>query len=155
MKLSELFPSNLLKAQDVTDAGGEMELTIFNVELKEFDGDNGVKERKPIIIFAEDNKRMVCNKTNGNILAEMFGDDTDQWLNKKVTLIVQQVDFAGKSTPAIRIRNLNSRDALIQLYWNKVREIGLTRQEGLDHLKQFNNDFSTALKAIDGNPFGE
>lgn len=153
MKLSEMFPSNLLKSQDVTDAGGEMELTIFTVEIKEFDGENG-KERKPIIVFAEDNKRMVCNKTNGNILAEMFGDNTDQWLNKKITLIVQEVDFAGKRTPAIRIKNLNSRDALVQSYWSKTRELGFTRQDGLDHLKEFGGDFAKALEALNqSNPF--
>lgn len=151
MKLSEMFPSNLLKSQDVTDAGGEMELTINTIEIKEFDSENG-KERKPIIVFAEDGKRMVCNKTNGNILAEMFGDDTDTWLGKKITLIVQEVDFAGKRTPAIRVKNLNSRDALIQSYWSKTRELGMTRDEGLAHLKQFGQDFKNALDALE-NPF--
>lgn len=151
MKLSEMYPSNLLKSQDVTDAGGEMELTIANIEIKEFDSDNG-KERKPIIVFAEDNKRMVCNKTNGNILAEMFGDETDAWLGKKITLIVQEVDFAGKRTPAIRVKNINSRDALIQSYWSKTRELGMTRDEGLAHLKQFGQDFKNALDALE-NPF--
>ena len=43
MKLSEMFPSNFLKAADVTDAGGEMDMTIFTVEMKEFDTDEGGK----------------------------------------------------------------------------------------------------------------
>lgn len=147
MKLSELFPSNLLKAQDVTDAGGEMPVTISKIEVKEFDGDNGAKERKPVIYFAND-KQMVCNKTNGTTLAELFGQETDEWIGKQIILIVQNVDFAGKSTPAIRIKNLNSKDVLIQEYWSKTRELNLTRDEGLAHLKEFGGDFAQALAAL-------
>jgi hypothetical protein len=150
MKLSEMYPSNLLKAADVTDAGGEMELTIDKIEIKEFDVDNG-KERKPIIHFAE-GKQMVCNKTNGNLIAEMYGDETDGWLGKKVTLIVQEVDFAGKRTPAIRIKNLNSKEAAIQAYWLKAKGMGFSREEGVAHLKEHGGDFVKALAGLDG-PF--
>lgn len=151
MKLSELYPSSILKAQDVTDAGGEMPLTIKDIQVKEFDGDNG-KERKPVIYFVED-KQMVCNKTNGNIIAKMFGDDTDGWIGKQITLVVKDVDFAGKSTPAIRVKNLDSKEDAITSFWTKARAIGLTREEGLAHLKEYNNDFKAALLAIEANPF--
>lgn len=147
MKLNEMFPSNLLKAQDVTDAGGEMPVTISKIELKEFDTDGGGKERKPIIFFAND-KQMVCNKTNGTTLGEMFGQETDDWIGKSITLIVQNVDFAGKSTPAIRIKNLNSKDLLIQEFWSQTRVMNLTREEGLAHLKEFNGDFAAATAAL-------
>ena len=147
MKLNEMFPSNLLKAQDVTDAGGEMPLTIAKVEMKEFDGDNGTKERKPIIFFTND-KQMVCNKTNGTTLGQMLGNDTDDWLGKEITLIVQSVDFAGKSTPAIRIKNLNSKDVQVQEFWSKVRELNYTRDEGLATLKEHGGDFVKATAAL-------
>ena len=149
MKLSELFPSNLLKAQDVTDAGGEMPLTIKEIKISEFDKDGGGKERKPIIYFTNE-KQMVCNKTNGNLISEMYGDETDGWIGKKVTLIVQEVDFAGKRTPAIRIKNLNSKEDAIQAYWLKAREMGFTRDEGLAHLKEHGGDFVKALAGLDG-----
>lgn len=147
MKLNEMFPSNLLKAADVSDAGGEMPLTIAKIEMKEFDGDNGSKERKPIIFFAND-KQMVCNKTNGTMLGEMFGTETDEWIGKTITLIVQNVDFAGKSTPAIRIKNLNSKDMQIKNFWAKAYEMGFTREDGLAHLKQFDGDFAKALATL-------
>lgn len=54
MKLSEMFPSNFLKAADVTDAGGEMDMTVFTVEMKEFDNDEGGKEKKAVLIFLGD-----------------------------------------------------------------------------------------------------
>lgn len=147
MKLSEMFPSNFLKAQDVTDAGGEMDLTIFTVEMKEFDTDEGGKEKKAVLHFTNE-KRMVLNKTNAGLIAQMFGDDTDKWTNQNITLIVQEVTFGNKTVPAIRVKNLNSKDAIIQEFWNKAREMGFTRQDGLDHLKQFNNDFKEAAAAL-------
>lgn len=147
MKLNEMFPSNLLKAQDVTDAGGEMPLTIESVELKEFDGDNGAKERKPIIHFKE-GKQMVCNKTNGNAIAELYGDDTDGWLGKELILVVRDVDFQGKSTPAIRVKNLSSKDVQIQAFWSKVRELNYSRDEGLATLKEHGGDFVKATAAL-------
>jgi NACalpha-BTF3-like transcription factor len=146
MKLTEMFPSNLLKAQDVTDAGGEMPLTIESVELKEFDGDNG-KERKPIIHFKE-GKQMVCNKTNGNAIAELYGDDTDGWIGKELILVVRDVDFQGKSTPAIRVKNLSSKDVQIQAFWSKVRELNYSRDEGLAALKEHGGDFVKATAAL-------
>ena len=150
MRLSEMFPSSLLKAQDVTEAGGQMPLTIHAIEMREFDGDNG-KQTKPVITFANET-RMVVNKTNANIIAVMYGDDTDGWLNKEIILVVEDVPFQGKLTPAIRVKNVNSKQALIDAYWNKSRELGFTRPEGQDHLKQFGGDFKLALNALTNEP---
>jgi hypothetical protein len=150
MKLTELFPSTLLKAQDVTDAGGEMPVTIKEVSVRDFDGENG-KESKPVMTFA-DGKQIVLNKTNANTLGDMLGGDTDAWLGKEITLIVEQVDFSGKKVPAIRIKNLDSNEAAIQAFWKKTREIGLTREEGLSQLKDAGQDFRKALKMLES-PF--
>ena len=147
MKLTEMFPSNLLKAQDISDAGGEMQLKISSVEMREFEGDEGAKERKPVVLFANE-KRMVLNKTNANAIAAMHGDDTDLWTNKEITLIVQDVQFGNKMTPGIRVKNLNSKDVLVQSYWAKTRDLGFTREEGLAHLKQFEGDFQAALDGL-------
>ena len=147
MKLTDMYPSTLLKSQDVTDAGGEMPVVINSIEMKEFDSEGG-KETKPILTFT-DKRQMVCNKTNGTTLAEMFGDDTDSWLGKSITLIVTDVTFQGKLVPAIRIKNLDSKDALVQAFWNKAREMGFTREDGLDHLKEFGMDFKKALAALE------
>lgn len=147
MKLKDMYPSTLLKSEDVTDAGGEMPVTIKSIDMKTFEGE-GTKETKPIMVFTNDHQ-MVVNKTNANALAEMFGDDTEAWIGKEITLIVAQVDFQGKQVPAIRIKNMNSKEAAIQAYWAKTREMGFTRQDGLDHLKLFNGDFVAALKGLD------
>ena len=151
MKRTDLFPSTFLKAQDVTDAGGEMAPKIANIEMKEFENDEGRKEQKAIIVF-ENDKRMVCNKTNASALFSALGEDADMWIGKEVILVVQEVTFGNKTVPARRIKNLNSRDALIQAYWSKTRELGMTNPEGLAHLKQSSGDFQDALDGL-VNPF--
>jgi hypothetical protein len=147
MKLTEMFPSNLLKAQDVTDAGGEMPLVIKSVEMREFDTDDGGKEKKPVVHF-DGEKRMVLNKTNAGIIAGIHGDDTDLWANKEVTLIVQEVQFGNKMTPAIRVKNINAKDLQIQEYWQKVKEFNMSRDEGLAHLKEHGGDFVKATASL-------
>ena len=153
MKLNEMFPSNFLKAQDVTDAGGEMVCKIASVEMKQFDNDDGGKENKPALTFA-DEKQLILNKTNANTIAALLGDDTADWIGKEITLIQQEVTFKDKLVPAIRVKNLSKKDVLIQEYWTKTREMGMTRPEGLAHLKEFGNDFEAALIALNPVPTG-
>jgi hypothetical protein len=54
--------------------------------------------------FQGKEKGMVLNKTNANKIAEMFGDDTDQWSGESITLYEAMVDFKGQTVPAIRVR---------------------------------------------------
>ena len=148
MKLNEMFPSNLLKSQDVLDEGGEMLLTIENIEMKTFDRDDGTKDTKPIIFFS-DEKQMVCNKTNANAIAEMHGDDTDDWIGKQITLVVKDVEFQGKTVLGIRVKNLNSKDGLVQNFWARARELGHDQKSGQALLKDNNMDFGAALAALE------
>lgn len=148
MRLSEMFPSNLLKSQDVIDSGGEMSLTISKVEMKTFERDDNSKDTKPLIYFEED-KQMVCNKTNAGIIAELYGDDTDAWIGKPITLTVKDVEFQGKTVLGIRVKNLNSKDALIQEFWNSARAMGYDQATGQALLKKHNMDFAAATKALE------
>lgn len=148
MKLTEMFPSNLLKSQDLLDAGGEMSLTIAKVEMKTFDRDEGSKDTKPIIYFAEE-KQMVCNKTNANIIAEMYGNDTDDWIGKAIILTVKDVDFQGKTVLGIRVKNLNSKDVQVQEFWAKAKELGYSREEGVALLEKHNKDFKAAMAELE------
>ena len=148
MKLTDMFPTSLLKAQDVTDNGGQMNLVISKVELQKFNKDNGGEETKPIVHFTND-KQMVCNKTNATALFSMLGEDTDMWIGKPVTLIVMDVDFQGKQTPAIRVKNMNNKDMLIQEFWRKAKqELYMSDEMGQTVLKKHNGDFAAALKEI-------
>jgi hypothetical protein len=86
-----------MKADDLIS--GPQTLTIQAVELRHEFNDGS---SKPVITFNGD-KQLVCNKTNWNIVIELYGTNTDAWLGKPLTLMRTMVDFQGKRTPAIRI----------------------------------------------------
>lgn len=100
-KLSTVFPSAYLKADEIPEEG--MVLTISEVEIKEL-GQGADKQVKPVITFEEVEKQLVCNKTNCNTLVKLTGsDDTDDWAGHKVRLIAMEVQFGGDLVNSIRI----------------------------------------------------
>lgn len=80
---AELFPGRFLKAANL--AGEKLTFTIKDVKREELEGDKG-KETKPIVTFQETPLELVCAKTNGLTLKELFGDRVADWIGKKVTL---------------------------------------------------------------------
>ena len=107
MKVSTMFPSSYLKAPDLVGSSNpEPVLEIVRVSLEEmpaFD-DEPVKER-PVAWFKETDKGMVLNVTNANMIAFLHGDDTDEWIGKKIQLHTPPVAFRGKSAPGLRVKD--------------------------------------------------
>lgn len=97
MKLTNVFPSNFLKASDLN--GREHTLTIAKCLMEEVGDDNRL-----VIYFAGKEKGMVCNKTNANRIALYYGDDTDGWIGKQITIGCELVEYQGKTTEAIRVK---------------------------------------------------
>lgn len=100
-RVSDMVPSKYLKASDVEDSPV---LTISHVK-EEVIGQGAQADKKWILFFEEEEKGLVLNRTNINTIADLYGDDTDDWEGKKVTLFATQVDFQGKQVDAIRVRN--------------------------------------------------
>jgi hypothetical protein len=98
MKLGEMFPSKSLKADDFKD--NPQVLTMADVEIVTFD--DGTK--KPALSFQEHEKRLLLNRTNSNIIAESYGDDTDAWRGKRIQLYAARVEFKGDIVDAIRVQ---------------------------------------------------
>lgn len=109
MKMSEAFPSKYLKADvDVPDEGSIM-FTIANVQMETL-GQGQDADDKPVVYFEESEKGLVLNKTNGNTLVSLYGDDSDDWTGKRVNLFSTDVDFGGKATRAIRVSSKKPAD---------------------------------------------
>lgn len=100
--ISDFFPKKYLSAADLK--GKTATGTIDKVTSDMFEND-GKKTIKPIISFKEDSlKDLVCNKTNAQIIAKLYGDDTDGWSGKKVGLGVEMVAFKGSVAESVRVR---------------------------------------------------
>jgi hypothetical protein len=47
-------------------------------------------------------KKLILNQTNITILSASFGDDTDMWVSKPVTIRIVKVKFNGELVPSIQ-----------------------------------------------------
>lgn len=97
MRMSEAFPSNYIRAIDLK--GRDVTVTISRVVMEDIGGDT-----KPVLYFQGTSKGMVLNKTNANNIASMYGDESDAWSGRQITVFPSQTDFQGKSVPCIRVR---------------------------------------------------
>lgn len=105
MKMNEMFPSNYLKGDEIR--GKRLLVIIKSGQLEEMQ-DGG---QKPVLYFERASKGLVLNKTNGDTLAEAYGDDSDAWIGKPVILYFDpKVSYAGKRTGGIRMEIPQEQD---------------------------------------------
>jgi len=102
MNIGAAFPGSYLKASDLQ--GRNITISIHSVSMEEVGGDI-----KPILFFADTNgakkdRGLVLNKTNSNIIAEMYGWETDEWGGKPIILYPARVEFSGRIVDAIRVK---------------------------------------------------
>ena len=88
------------------DLKGDTTVTISRVEAKELTAQGGRKSKKPIVYFERADKGFACNKTNAKTIAGMYGNDTEQWVGKKLTLFATQTQMGGETVDCIRVRNV-------------------------------------------------
>lgn len=123
MKLKDLYPSRFLKAEDITDEGGEVRALIKSVKIEELQDPERGKEDKPVVYFLRIDKGLVLNKTNAEIIGEAYTDETDNWPGKEVLLVTERVTAFGKTAPAIRIRIPKKQAAPAQAEAPPVAEV--------------------------------
>lgn len=100
MKLNEVYGGNYLKAEDIKEHG-PVRVVVESVTI--MDADDGKK--KAVLHFRGKDKSLPLNITNANMVAELYGDEMDDWEGKRLTLYVCKVDFQGKRVDAIRIKD--------------------------------------------------
>ena len=83
----------------------ETELTIKNAEVKKL-GQGEEARNKIVLSFEETDKQLALNSTNSKIIAESYGDDTDEWAGNKISLMVVKKNFAGKLVDGIQVETL-------------------------------------------------
>lgn len=106
MKLSQMFPSKYLSAEDLGSAGFVL-VTIRAVDWI----DVSMHKDKPddpdaayIVQFEEFKKPMKLNRTNANMVAEVLKtDETDEWIGRRVRIFPTRVTFGGQTFPVIRV----------------------------------------------------
>jgi hypothetical protein len=106
-KVSEMIVSKFLRKEDVED---ELVVTIKDVKLENMPGDAG--EQRWALYFRELSKGMVLNTTTIRVLEKSYGQDSEDWAGKKVTLYVDpNVSFKGAVVGGLRLRPLLTKRA--------------------------------------------
>ena len=102
MKTEEVFPSRFLKAEQLDH---DVAVTIKTVVMEDVYDDKAKEEvRKPVCYFNNMAKGVLLNKTNWAALVEAYGDESDQWTGKPVTLTTIEVKAFGDIVQAIRLK---------------------------------------------------
>src|SRR4029077_6678042 len=99
-----LFDRDYIGAFDVQ--GRDVTVKITKVIGGELTAVGGRKSKKPILYFEGKERGMICNKTNAKTVAAMFGNFTESWVGKRITLFVTQTrdPSTGGDIDCIRIR---------------------------------------------------
>lgn len=90
--------SPFLKGDDLEE-GERTVATIKSAEEVPFPSGDTV----PVLEFLELDQKLTLNKTRVKKLVEMLGDDTDEWIGKKISIYRIDVQFQGKSMPGIAV----------------------------------------------------
>lgn len=99
MDFDLLYPGRFLKSGEFK--GRDVTLTITSVDMEDLPQDKGGEKARGIISFKETKRKLVLNRTNGEAIKAMFGRETDEWLEKKITLY--PAPYEGDET-CIRVR---------------------------------------------------
>jgi hypothetical protein len=79
-------------------------LTIASVaKVTLLDPDTQAPKTRGLIKFKEVERGMVANRTNLSFIAAMFGNDTDAWVGKRISLRAEEVQVGPKRDLGIRV----------------------------------------------------
>jgi hypothetical protein len=105
MKFGEAFPSPYLKADLEIPEEGYLTVTIDGSNMETM-GQGKDAENKVVLFFREFTKGLILNKTNWATISGLLGsDDSDDWEGRQIQLYSTDVDYQGKKTRGIRVRN--------------------------------------------------
>jgi hypothetical protein len=100
--VEDFYPSKYMKTASVEE---DTLATIAEVGSDTFKDDDGTQRKKPILYFKEPGlKPLILNRTNFNRIAEIAGDDTDDWHGTRLILYPDTVPMRGKNVATIRVR---------------------------------------------------
>jgi hypothetical protein len=96
----QLFGGRYIKADDMPEEE-DLPLTIAGYA---FEPVGPEKEMKLVLSFKESEKTLVLNTTNARTIANLYGKDFEEWAGRRIALYATEVDFAGKTVMAVRVR---------------------------------------------------
>ena len=101
MNLNDMFPSNYRTKDDFPNP---RVLPMSKITRKEVWRKNG-KQMATVLHFEGNVKPMVLNKTNAIVIARIYGNDTNLWINKRIEVYYDpNVTLGRERVGGIRVR---------------------------------------------------
>jgi hypothetical protein len=96
-----MFDRDYIGAWDLQ--GKDVTKTIAKVEAKKL-RNRTAANTKPVIFFKGAAKGFALNKTNGKIISAMYGNKTEGWIGKQITIYPTTTTFGSDTVECIRVR---------------------------------------------------
>jgi hypothetical protein len=84
--------------------GKPVTVTIREVKAGDLTQQGGRKSKRPLVFFEGAEKALVLNKTNGKIIAGLYGTKTEGWVGKKITMYPTITNFGSETVECIRVK---------------------------------------------------
>ena len=86
--------------------GKEVTVVIEKVRGEVIVGVDGKKDPRPVVYFKGAKLPLVCNATNGKVLAGLYGNDTDSWVGQSITIYPTQIKdrASGQMIDCLRLK---------------------------------------------------
>ena len=107
MRAKDMFPSKYLKAADVK---AKPIVAVISHLAQEMVG-QGPDQKEKHVLYFEDQKPLVLNRTNWDTLEGAFGD-SDDWPGQKVKIRCARTQYQGKATDGIRLEAIVPKPAI-------------------------------------------
>lgn len=103
MDYRAMFDRDYIGSWDLN--GKDVVVVIASVKAGELTSGGNKKSKKPIIFFKGKDKGFACNKTNGKVIASLYGPDTRKWIGQPIIIYPTQTQFGSETMDCIRVRN--------------------------------------------------
>lgn len=110
MNINEVYTSNWLKAADLQ--GRKVKVRIEDWDVTEFKQNDGTTRKQVTLKFLGKEKRLGLNRINSSMIAGMYGEDTEGWIGKEVTLYPTKDRGPNGLVDCIRVEFVDPRIAL-------------------------------------------
>ena len=107
MRKEDVFPSKYFKAADL--GGKPLTVTIASAPYETLKAPDGREQNKIVLYFHNTGKKLPLNLSNWDSVAEIAGDDTDEWPGVKIQLYPTRTNMGGKTVDCIRVRQPEQR----------------------------------------------
>ena len=97
-----MYPSEYLNAADLD--GKEHRVVIEAVKIEEVPDPNGQKKPKPVMTFKDRKKRMPLPKTCAKVIAAKYGNKTEDWGGKTITIYPTTCLAFGSEFECVRVK---------------------------------------------------